>query len=317
MAITAAPRRWALVLTAVIGLGLVAAPFGFKMFDRAPQGATMLMAFKPFMTDQRLAGFQTEIKQIDLAVHETNTAVAAKLGPAATTLHSGDYADFASQWPTIHSTMKDLLDKVQANKSNYDAVAALPSFRLFPWFFVIPGVLLLAFALLALLRPATARWTRAVIAVLGIGLILAPVVFQMFTRAPKGGDMMNAFASIETPHQVSTIQGYFGNMAAGQGALRNEVVPALKATGLTDSQIAEQFPDVAALDTNWIHILNDMTPMIGAMSDSVPHYQAIKALPPFPLFPWFFVIPGVLVAGAVLGVTESRPSPSTPTQGAV
>ena len=43
-----------------------------------------------------------------------------------------------------------------------------------------------------------------------------------------------------------------------------------------------------------------MTPMIGAMSDNVDNYQAIKSLPPFPLFPWFFVVPGLLVAGLAL-----------------
>jgi len=54
---------------------------------------------------------------------------------------------------------------------------------------------------------------------------------------------------------------------------------------------------VATLDTNWVRTLNDMTPMIGAMSDNVANYQAVASLPAFPLFPWFFVIPGVLVAG--------------------
>jgi hypothetical protein len=33
------------------------------------------------------------------------------------------------------------------------------------------------------------------------------------------------------------------------------------------------------------------------MSDNVENYQAVAALPPFPLFPWFFVIPGLLVIG--------------------
>ena len=34
------------------------------------------------------------------------------------------------------------MDEVQGNLGNYQAVAALPSFTLFPWFFVIPGVLI-------------------------------------------------------------------------------------------------------------------------------------------------------------------------------
>jgi hypothetical protein len=54
---------------------------------------------------------------------------------------------------------------------------------------------------------------------------------------------------------------------------------------------------LTTFDNQWVHILNDMTPMIGAMSDNVENYQAVAALPPFPLFPWFFVIPGLLVIG--------------------
>ena len=61
-----------------------------------------------------------------------------------------------------------------------------------------------------------------------------------------------------------------------------------------------------------------MTPMIAAMSDSVPRYQAIRALPPFTLFPWFFVIPGVLSlalrsrAPGVSRAGRARPDPRPP-----
>ena len=81
--------------------------------------------------------------------------------------------------------------------------------------------------------------------------------------------------------------------------------------GLTSAQIQAMFPAVYTLDDRWVHILNDMTPMIGAMSDNVANYQAIAALPPFPLFPYFFVLPGVFVAGAAIaaGPTRRRRSP--------
>ncbi len=119
--------------------------------------------------------------------------------------------------------------------------------------------------------------------------------------------MMTAFKSIETTQNVEQIQGYFGTMAVGQGAIRLEIVPALEASGLSRAQIATKFPAVAALDGGWVHILNDMTPMIGAMSDNVANYQAIASLPPFALFPWFFVLPGVLVAGLAIVGGVSRP----------
>jgi hypothetical protein len=282
-----------LVVIAVLGIALIAAPAVFQMFTRAPQGASVIAEFKPFMTEQRLDGFHTDIAQIDAAVRGID---AAKI-PAAQS--NATYRDFAQQWPGIHADMSDLLDTVSANRGNYDAVAALPSFTLFPWFFVIPGVLIAGVAGFALRRPRARRAARIALAALGIGLVLAPAVFQMFTRAPKGGNMMTAFKDLETTHKVETIQGYFATMAVGQGAIRLDIEPALRAAG-TD------LPAVTVLDRDWVHILNDMTPMIGAMSDNVDNYQAIAALPPFPLFPYFFVIPGVIVIGLALRI---RPYP--------
>ena len=90
-------------------------------------------------------------------------------------------------------------------------------------------------------------------------------------------------------------------MAEGQGAIRLEIVPALETAGLSTTLRSRTiFPAVATLDAQWVHILNDMTPMIGAMSDNVSNYQGLDSLPPFPLFPWFFVLPGLMVA--VLGL---------------
>lgn len=40
---------------------------------------------------------------------------------------------------------------MQAEVSNYDRVASLPDFRMFTWFFVIPGVVLVGLAVTALL----------------------------------------------------------------------------------------------------------------------------------------------------------------------
>jgi hypothetical protein len=299
------PKRWAVVAIAVIGAALVIMPFAFNMFNKTPKGAVMIAEFKPFMTTARLDGFQLDLKEINAGVRQTDSSVATFLSHgsasrAAFNSANPDFVTFNQQWPGIDSKMTSLMDKVQGNLGNYLAVAALPSFKLFPWFFVAPGVLILGFAL-ASLRLAR-RWVRGkwVLVVLGIGLIAAPGIFQMFQRAPKGGQMMTAFKTIETTQNVQQIQGYFGSMAEGQGAIRLQVVPELEHAGLSAAQIKAEFPAVVDLDTHWVHILNDMTPMIGAMSDNVASYQAIASLPPFPLFPWFFVLPGVIVAGLAL-----------------
>jgi hypothetical protein len=308
-------RTWAVAALVVLGAALIVMPFAFDMFNRAPKGATMIVGFRPFMTESRLDGFQRDIRQINAGVQESRTSVAAYLTGAASADGGGkavfnteypDFASFSTQWGSIDSHMTSLLDKVQDNLGNYQAVAALPSFTLFPWFFVIPGLLVLILVGVLVARPRRQRTVRWVLVAIGVGLVLAPAVFQMFQRAPKGGQMMSAFKTIETTSNVENIQGYFGTMAVGQGAIRLELVPALKKTGLTDADIDTRFPAVVSLDSHWIHILNDMTPMIGAMSDNVPNYQAISALPPFPLFPYFFVLPGLLIAGTAIAVVPGR-----------
>jgi hypothetical protein len=122
------------------------------------------------------------------------------------------------------------------------------------------------------------------------------------------------------------MQNNFSTIAVGQGALRLDVVPALKDSGLSAREIARRFPDLTRLNRGWIGILNDMTPMIGAMSDNVDNYQAISGLPAFGLFAWFFLLPGLLVAvltlrpgrrrrpdtAAVTAAGPPIPSPSTP-----
>jgi len=294
----------------------VVMPFAFDMFGKTPKGAVMIAGFKPYMTEARLNGYQAELRQIDAGVRQTETTVAPVLtGGGGSSNFADRYPDFASfdhQWPAIDVKMTGLMNEVQGNLGNYLAVAALPSFRLFPWFFVLPGVLIAGCAVGALVRLSRWQRFRWVLVALGIGLIAAPGIFQMFQRAPDGGHMMTAFKDIETVTNVEQIQGYFGSMAVGQGAIRLEIVPALERTGLSRAEIAARFPAVATLDADWVHILNDMTPMIGAMSDNVANYQAIASLPPFPLFPWFFVLPGALVVGLVFAGGLSRKSVLAP-----
>jgi hypothetical protein len=309
------PASWRLAVLALVGVGLIAAPFAFDMFERAPKGATMISDFRPYMTAPRLDGFQLDMRQINGGVRQSATRLAEALaGPPAATVRTRfdarfpDFASFDAQWPAIDSSMSEMLAAIKDNLPNYKAVAALPSFTLFPWFFVAPGAILVLLVAAAGRRPTRWKTVRLVVVALGIGLIAAPAVFQMFARAPRGERMVNAFKSIETRERVETIQGYFGDIATGQGAIRLELVPALERSGLSAAQVAARFPAVATLDRRWDPILNDLTPMIGTMSDNVDNYAAVASLPPFALFPWFFVIPGLLVVGLSISTVPWRRS---------
>ena len=272
----------------------------------------MIAGFRPYMTAARLAGYQVELRQIDAGVKEGDTTVAAALfgTPASANQRRfaarfPDFVAFEDQWSGIYPDMSGMLATIRNNLGNYKAVAALPNFILFPWFFVAPGAILLGALGLGLSRPGWWRACRRVLVALGLGLVLAPAAFQMFSRAPAGGRMMTAFKTIETRSRVERIQGYFGDMAVGQGAVQLELIPALQRSGLSLGEISSRYRGLTTFDNQWVHILNDMTPMIGAMSDNVTNYEAVAALPSFDLFPWFFVVPGLLVIGLAIA---ARPS---------
>jgi len=292
-------KRWTLIALVVLGLGLIAAPAIFQMFDRAPAGGQMIDEFRPFMTQAEITKLRGFLREIDAAATEAESTVdpaaAAGLGldRAGYRQRLAYLAEFEAKYPAIDRDMSDMLDKMGRNVDNFAGVDALPSFALFPWFFVIPGVLIAGvagYALVARRRGRSTRVASIVLIVLGVGLIAAPAVFQMFGRAPGGGVMINDFRSLMTREKVTTIQGYFITIGVGEGELRTRAVPA---AGLHPGDAAA----VARFGKDWPRINREMAPVVGVMSDNVDNYQAVDALPPFPLFPWFFVIPGVLVVG--------------------
>ena len=316
-----ARRRWPLALMLALGLGLLALPAATHMFQRAPRGAKMVAAFAPYMRAERIAGFQRDVRQVDAYASEALTRAPqifvpgvadAQLRRQRFLTQAPSVALFSQQWPAVNATFTRLLGTIQRNRTNYEAVAALPSFTLFPWFFVAPGALLIALALAGLLvgarRPATWIPLRRAAIALGVGLVLAPVVFQMFTRAPEGGRMVAAFKPIETRATVQAVQGDFGTIAVGQGAIRTDLVPQLSARGWSDARLRRELPASMQLQARWTAILNDLTPMIGVMSDNVGNYEAVAALPPFALFPWLFVVPGLLLIALALAAGR-RPAP--------
>jgi hypothetical protein len=287
-------RRWHLLAIAALGVGLALAPVAFQMFTRAPGGGEMIVDFEPYMTPARLAAFADELDEIDAAQREAADALDGL--PADQLARYPSAVTFVEQWPAIDSDMRSMLATMEANVGNYRGVAALPPFALFPWFFVLPGLLLFGVAgwtLWADRGRAPARLRHRALVVLGVGLLAAPAMFGMFTRAPGGATMIDGFRPFMTEAKVTEIQGYFLTIGAGEGQLRRSVVPDLSAAGqLPPEQV---LPAAQQLSEDWPAISGDLAPMVGTMADNVTRFQGIAALPPFGLFPWFFVIPGLAV----------------------
>jgi hypothetical protein len=164
----------------VIGIALIVLPFAMSMPGKAGAGQTMLDNFRPIMqpasVKQTAAYYQTFTLLRPVAQGGTQAAgespkmIAALAGQLKMT--PAQVQKFlSSQFPAMAGLMgslpllvpvfanvppgldhyKPLVDVMQANVTNFQKVDSLPSFRLFTWFFVIPGALLVLLAGLPLI----------------------------------------------------------------------------------------------------------------------------------------------------------------------
>lgn len=290
----------------IIGIGLIAAPAVFQMFTRAPLGGDMINDFRPYMTTSEITKFEGYLDEIRLAEAESREVLRAGLLDADVITapeYDAQYilvSNFNNDWPAVDADMSDLMSTMRENIDNFEDVDALPPFPLFPWFFVFPGLFVAIVAAVALRRTRstdTGKLTWTLVG-LGIAIVLAPAVFQMFTRAPSGGEMIDDFRPMMVQERVQAVQGYFILMGGAEGQLRSSAVPLAESSGIGP------LPAIGELSADWPTIVGEFAPMIGTMVDNVDNYEAVDALPPFALFPWFFVVPGLLIA--VLGLQIIR-----------
>jgi len=304
------PHRLPIIAALIIGIGLMLAPVAFQMFSRAPLGGDMIDDFEPYMTTEQVELFRGYLVTVDEANAES-LELQADLVSAGVVAATDDSTLVAvkqlnGSWAGINTDMTDLIDRMENNIGNYEAVAALPTFDLFPWFFLLPGLIIATLSASILWaqrsggQPRRRLW--ALLAV-GIAVLLAPAMFQMFSRAPQGRDMIDDFRPMMTRERVQNVQGYFITMGAAEGQLRTQAVQLAEEAGIS----AEELPAINEFSSEWPTIVVEFNPMVATMSDNVDNFAAVDALPPFNLFPWFFVVPGVLVAGLAGFSLRRRP----------
>lgn len=244
---------------------------------------------------------------------------------------------------TIAVPFTSMLAVMNSDRGAFHSLTGLPPFLLFPYFFALPGLILAACALLVLRAEARRRATgarqpqRAVRVMLVIGIFLTAAPFlpmppgfhSIWSVAPQGGRMLTDFASpvdpggppIMSAATVRMFDGYLGEMKAAQA----EIVPAIQgelaAQGhpVTAAQVREVIARQPALSqvstvlSNFPAMYDKFRFFLQRMGASLGNYQAVRDLPAFPVFPYLFLIPGVIVllASALL----LRTAPAAPDMG--
>jgi hypothetical protein len=158
-------------------------------------------------------------------------------------------------------------------------------------------------------RTKAAAW---VVLVVGLGLIVAPSIFGMWQRAPRGAQMISGFKPIMTVHNVPVIAGYGRVVLGGFGnspAIVSEAAAHYSGGKVQLSyQQASQFLQTHG-DLGALSYLQQQLPTLGPPFSTLlsvfykdqPYFAGMVGLPNFSLFPYFFVLPGAILAlGAAL-----------------
>jgi hypothetical protein len=150
------------VIILLVGVALIIAPFGYKMFDRASAGADMMRAFEPVLTRPSVTTFQGHMQTFAGMKDDMNKmipALAQKMGITPDQMNP----DAGQQFPGVANGIKQMdkmgqdfntvITVMDQNVENFQKADQLPM-RTMPWFFIVAGGVLVVLAGAQLLIPA-------------------------------------------------------------------------------------------------------------------------------------------------------------------
>lgn len=135
--------------------------------------------------------------------------------------------------------------------------------------------------------------------VVGLALISFPLATHMFKRGPEGQRMISAFAPHMQEARLAAYRSDVGVLQAGFSQAANRA-PSLLAPGRPASVAREQLqraaPQLAEFDQGWPASYARLSGLLATIESNRARYEAVAALPRFGALPWFFVVPGAMLA---------------------
>ncbi|TDZ46380.1 hypothetical protein [Mycobacteroides franklinii] len=297
-----APKpRWPFIALIALGVLLFVLPVITGMFTRAAGGQQLLTEFRPFVSSEVLVKFRGYLDTVDAARADVQaTQVAA--GGRYERLDS-----FVTQYPSIRQDMNALLDAVDGQVRNYEQLRAVGPFDVLPFLLAVPGLVLVGAGVWGLRRTREgekAFGARALAVLAAAVLIAVPFADGLFSRAPAGAQLIDAFTPIMTHERVAAVQQHFVVLVAAEGELDTQFLGDLRR-----HDPARAVPGIDAFVSQWQPMTADFASLIGVMADNVDNFGRVVALDritaplgfrSFDYFGWFFLVPGVLAAVVAL-----------------
>lgn len=304
--VESAPRaraRWPFVVFIVLGLVLMVAPLATGMFPRAAKGEAMIGSFAPYQAQSSIESYRADLETLEEARGNI-------LALRAHGQESGQYQridQFVSDYPGIRADMTEMIDAIDANRGNYDRLAALPPFGILPWLLALPGLVLVLAGIFGYRRARDGKpavFQRSLAALAGLVLIAVPASGGLFSAASAAQPLIDGFRPILTHEEVRTVQSYFVTLVAADGELNSRYTAAVR-TAYPDADLT----GITALEFGWQPMTARFASLIGAMNDNVTNFDAVVALnnatkpfgfTAFRALGWFFLIPGVVALAVAL-----------------
>lgn len=351
-------RRLAAWLVLVVGVALMVAPEAFDMWVRAPRGAQMIGGFASIMTAKNvpliasygrtvLGGFGNAALTVQsVAAHFSGGHRSLSYSQATSFIASqGNLRGLAymdRNLPVLGPPFSTLLSVLYKDQPAFAGMHGLPSFTLFPLFFVIPGLLIALGAVAFLHRdgrldshgqPVSARGPAKFLLVMGFLVAIAPMLpmppgfHSIRTVGPHGAAMLDDFAApINGPGSAPVMSlktvAQFDQYVAEMHLASTEIVPAIQdaavsfghrhiSAGTARAFLGSQ-PSLALvdrIDRDFPAMYRSFHHMLVTMAKDMPDYQAVQKLPSFALFPVFFYVPGGIVfLLALFGLLRGAPA---------
>ncbi|MBJ8341157.1 hypothetical protein JGU71_19915 [Antrihabitans sp. YC3-6] len=137
------------VLAGLVGLALIAMPFGFGLFANAPAGKPLLDGFRPILTTDEVRKVQGYFVTLVAAQGELDSRFTGAVRQAHPDADLRAIDSLGEQWQPMTSSFAALVGTMNDNVENFDAVVALnestkplgfEAFSRLGWFFLLPGV---------------------------------------------------------------------------------------------------------------------------------------------------------------------------------
>lgn len=313
------------VFALVMGVALVAIPIATNLFSKASAVDDLTGDLRPAFSDAQLAQADTDMTVIEAMATQLTTdaipALAEQFGSTPEAFAQGlatDYPDVGAgmqQLDAILPYFRQLVDGLRAQQGNFRLADAIPTKDLpatvVPFLFLVPGLVLVSVAGVALVRSRGRLVVPVALAVAAV-LVLAPLVLSVPEKTQAVDDLTNAFRPAFSSEGVATTREYLDTVHAMIDELAGVALPAL-ADGLSmplpDFQafLGASFPDVAAGLGSIGDILGRFDGLVAAVESDATSFHRADSIPtggtPTTLLHWLFVVPGLLLIAGIGGPT--------------